>query len=438
MLTEREYKYWLTRNCPRQFCWVVAARLGEMISHKDTRFFDDKGQSIDSIALTHESLQYIYFAIVDNDKLLTLVEDPSGYYIIENSRTVTEKEEQSATDGTTEDDEILINSEIRYSRTLDGILSTMSRGKQKQLGIKRNDKCKLRSAEVTALKGIVHIDFINKSPDEKQGLWNKYVKSCDKTLDLSGFHTLDINVLRKSPVKNERVTSIILYQNIHIYELDWLDHFPNLELISAWFINMMQDCHLDALVYSARKLQTFELHHCYQITGRALLHLSRLPLLSKIIIDNDQLPCQDNPFRTIILREEWESMDNRSVEFIMLNSNNLTLDYINFTLGAFKVLRKFVMNDIILDKLYKNTYSGEEKEKVVFQSVSDGKRGFGRFRDVKVYGLLCSQVDDNVFSDSMLERIKSQNPEKAGITDILARENYSASLPVKQEVENTD
>ena len=42
ILTDREYQYWLTRHCPRELCWVVAARLGEMISHENTKLFPNQ------------------------------------------------------------------------------------------------------------------------------------------------------------------------------------------------------------------------------------------------------------------------------------------------------------------------------------------------------------------------------------------------------------
>lgn len=448
MITEREYKYWLTRHCPREFCWVVAARLGEMISHADTKSFDSNRKPIDSISLTHESLEYIYFAVVDNNKLLTLVEDPSGYYLIENDKEEIEQvrdDEQgvaeiadnnitaeiTAPNNDTEEDEIKIASSIHYSKTLSGILNTLSRGKQKQLGIKKREKCKIRPSEATILKGPVHIDFINKSHEEKQQLWDTYISKLEGTLDLSGFHTLDVNIIRNSAVVNTRITDIIIYQNINLYELDWLSKFPRVTLLSIWFINMLENNHLTALKSYVKHslLDTIEIHHCYQVTGRCLIDLLELPLISKIIIDNEQFACQDNPFSTVIKRAEWDKISNNSLEFIMINSCNLTLDFINYIQQRCTSLKKFVMNDIILDKFYKNSHSGHEEEKITFQSCSNTSRGFTRQRDVKVYGLLCSQVDDNVFSTSMLNLIKKKNPERANLVEFMAQDNDNIVLP---------
>src|SRR3989344_4623239 len=94
ILTDREYQYWLTRHCPRELCWVVAARLGEMISHENTKLFNHKGQPLKSINLTHENLSYIYFTIVDKAMLLTLVQNTECYYLIENHREVVDGEEK--------------------------------------------------------------------------------------------------------------------------------------------------------------------------------------------------------------------------------------------------------------------------------------------------------------------------------------------------------
>lgn len=437
MITERQYKYWLTRHCKREFCWVVAARLGEMISHSNTKFKDEKGQSLESITLTHDSMEYIYFAVVDKDKLLTLVEDQSGFYLIENNRDATEMpvndtnndiDNDTNNDIDNEDQETLmkIDSIITYAKTLDGIIGTLSSGKSKQLGIKKRDKAKLKPSDLKALEKVVHIDFINKSLPEKQQLWNTFVRSIDGSLDLSGFHTLSVDIIKNGP-GNKNITDIILYQNINIYDFSWLEKFVNLSLLSIWFINMIQDEHIETLVGKCNKLTVFEIHHCYQVSGRCLIALSKLPLLSRIIIDNDQLSCQSNPFSTVIKRNEWATIKNNNVEFLMINSNNLTLDYIDFTLKSFMYLKKFVMNDIILDKLYKNSVSGHEDKKdeycVTFQSASDVSRGFVRYRDIKVFDLLCSKVDDNVYSDSMLRVIKKQNPEKARLIEVFQTEN---------------
>jgi hypothetical protein len=447
MLNDRQYKYWLTRNCARDCCWVVGARLGEMISHPDTKFFDQKGKKLDKISLTHQSLEYIYFAVFDNDRLITLVEDPTGFYLIENTKEVltdgkngedgndgdngngngkNSKKEDDRDDEEDEEDEINIASVIRFSPTLDGILGTMTTGKRKQLGLKKRDKAKLKPRDTTALKGVVHIDLINQPMEKKQSLWNTFIKQCDDTLDLSGFHTLPLSIVENG-IGSRKIATIILYQNINLYSFAWIKKFPRANLLSIWMINMVDDKSLESLVGNCTQLETVEIHNCYQVTGRALITLSKLVMLSKILIDNEQLSCQENPFSTVIKREEWQQIENNSspLELLLLNSSNLTLDYIDFVLGSFKHLKKFVMNTIILEKLYKNSYSGSEKEEVIFQSFNDPSRGYIRKRDVRVYGLLCSQVDDNVFSDSMLNKIAEQNPDKAEIAELLRKDNCS-------------
>jgi hypothetical protein len=121
---------------------------------------------------------------------------------------------------------------------------------------------------------------------------------------------------------------------------------------------------------------------------------------------------------TVITDEEWSTINNTTLEVLLIDSLNLTLDFIDMTLKYFKRIEHFIMNDEILAKLEKNSINGHLTETVSFHSITDVHKGFKRCRDIKIYDLIRNKCG-NMFSDSMLNKIKERNPDKAEIVDML-------------------
>ena len=59
-LTERQLKYWMTKNCPRNHCWIIVARIGEIVSHPDRHVIE--GNIVSEINLNQDTFRYVYFA----------------------------------------------------------------------------------------------------------------------------------------------------------------------------------------------------------------------------------------------------------------------------------------------------------------------------------------------------------------------------------------
>ena len=86
VLNEREYKFWITKNCDRRNCWIVLAQLGYMINHVDTKLYHEKKEvPREELSLVHDGLEYVYLVDFASDRLITLVQDKDYYYLIDNT-----------------------------------------------------------------------------------------------------------------------------------------------------------------------------------------------------------------------------------------------------------------------------------------------------------------------------------------------------------------
>jgi hypothetical protein len=213
---------------------------------------------------------------------------------------------------------------------------------------------------------------------------------------------------------------VILYQNNRFHKFGWLRHFPQIKTLTLWYINQVQNDDVTLLVESAPTLEVLEFHSCFQLNGRIILPVSKLSKLDKFILNYEQCELQELAYETVIRDEEWEAIKNTTLSVVLIDSYNLTLDFIDLFLKAFTSVEHFIMNEIILDKLRKNSSDGvkDREAPVIFHSTKDTKVGFKRYRDVKVYDQVRNKCG-NAFSDAMLKKIKERSPGKANAVQLL-------------------
>lgn len=420
MISEREYKHWITRNCDRRNSWIVVSKLGEMLVHKDTTVYGPDGSVVDELPLTHDKLEYVYLVDFAPDKLITLIQDKDYYYLLENTEYTTTKSKDEG-EGTEEVKDY--RSIIMYDTSLVNLVKRMSGSMRKKVGLKPIEKIKLKQSERRQLEGVVPVDFICKPHAVQVKLFRDYANQDKKRLDLSGLFILEPQVVTDAAVwgkKDFTHEEVVLYQNNRFHKFGWLKHFPNVETLTLWYINQVQNEDIDLLVESAPKLKVLEFHYCFQLNGRVVIPVSKLAHIDKFILNYEQCELQEKAYETVITDKEWAQISNTSLDVVLIDSYNLTLDFIDLFLKSFTSLKHFIMNDIILGKLEKNSVSGckDREEPVTFHSVKDTKVGFKRYRDVKVYDQVRSKCG-NTFSDAMLKRIKERSPEKAAAVDML-------------------
>ncbi len=147
-----------------------------------------------------------------------------------------------------------------------------------------------------------------------------------------------------------------------------------------------------------------------------MLSLSRLPLLEKIIIDNEYCKLQETTYETVITDEEWKTIKSETIDTLFINSGNLTLDFIDFCLKSFSKITNFVIHEQMIQKLEKNSRSGHTEHKISFHSASNIDEGFYRYAAVKITDLVRNKISP-AFSESMLRKIRELDPSKTDIID---------------------
>lgn len=427
MLTEREYKHWITRNCDRRNCWIVVAKLGDMIRHEDTTVTGPDGENVphEELPLSHEGLEYVYLVDFSDERLITLVQDKDYYYLLDNTEVKKMEGEEEVKD---------YQSKIIYDTSLNRLIRRLPGSLRKKLGLKHIEKAKLKSAEQKQLQGVVPIDFVCQPHIIQVKLFRDYAKQNTKQLDLSGLFILEPKVIEDTAVLGKvkfEHEEVVLYQNNRFHKFGWLKHFPKIKTLALWYINQVQNDDIPLLVESAPTLEVLEFHYCFQLNGRVILPISKLDRLDKFILNYEQCELQELAYETVIKDEEWEAIENNSLTVALIDSFNLTLDFIDLFLKSFTNLKHFIMNEIILDKLQKNSSDGvkDREEPVSFHSVKDTKVGFKRHRDVKVYDQVRNKCG-NAFSDAMLKKIKERSPEKTdAVNSLLGTVPDSAPVP---------
>ena len=422
-LNDREYKYWITKNCLRTQCWIAIARIDDILSHKDLTLYhnsesikidrdEERQLNINREALGFGKLTYVYTVKLDKARFSALLSDETRYYCIDNVLVESEQSESS-----------YYKSTIYIIDKIDKICQNIPSSLRSRLCLVKPQKAKLRNRDILALKQIVSVDFIGRNDNQQQFLWNKYLEQSisSGTLDLSGLLMISSDNLIFSQESERKaalhIKTIILYQNNKIKSFDWLAQFPNVKTLSIWYFNTLGDNDINQIVNSTPKLESFELHSCFNVTGRCLIPISRLNLLNRLMLDNPRMCCQENTYTTVIGPKEWAKLSNHSLELIMINSDNVTLDFVSYLLTHFKGLTRMVLGLIVLNKIQSNMSNGYEKESVVFQAFENPKNGFKLHKTVRFTNLLKDQYDDEPYSKSMLEVIRRQNPEMAAAYD---------------------
>jgi hypothetical protein len=376
------------------------ARLGEMISHPGTTVYQTDCSACE-LGLRQDNLQYVYFAHFDNNRVTTLVQDDTTYYLIDNEQL---EEPQG------------IRSVIYCGSSLSKVLENVTGARKKAIGLKPRDKAKLSAKQQRALKGVTYIDFINVPKATQKTLWAQYIaQHTDSRLDLSGFTMLEPDILETLPL---HYRELVLYQNNKINSFTWLRRFTGLKTLSIWFNNSIQDADISTIREATPLLEVFEAHSCMSLTGRILLPLSTMPMLNKLVINNTGCLWQEKSYETVISDQEWETLNNANLQILLIDSYNLTLDVIAFILRGFKALQNFIMCPQILEKLEKNSGSGYLDEVVMFHSAENLQQCFSRRRDIRVFDLVRNKCG-NTFSDSMLQKIRELDPGKTQAADNL-------------------
>uniref|UniRef100_A0A6C0J4F1 Uncharacterized protein n=1 Tax=viral metagenome TaxID=1070528 RepID=A0A6C0J4F1_9ZZZZ len=412
---ERRCLYWCTLKGKKQNHTLILQNLQEMLSHADL-IVNNGDIPCEQLTLSVKTTEYIFCSAMDTDRVCAFLCDDKYYYIIDNKRYITQEANNREPVTTYKCNVWRDNSAI-------DILKLIPTNTRKFLNIKLYENQKFKDRKVTNLDNILTIDFIRKTEKEQVILWKKYTdeRKNEETLDLSGFYLFDPKVIILTGCKYN-YTTVLLNLNMKFETLNWLFYFPHLKVLSIWGLTI-DDNSLKGIDKYASQLNTLELHNCYNITGRVITSVLKLKMIENLIIDNPTaiFHPEESLHHSCLTTKEWEQIpENHSMKKLVINSANLTRDYIKPLLLRLQTLENFVMQDTVMRQLEKNSSSGKYDHKIVFHSEDNLKTGFTRYTNVAVYDLVSDRCGP-LFSDSMLNKIKEIDPSKKDIIEEIVR-----------------
>lgn len=426
---DRRYLYWCFKNGKREGTDFILDNIADITGHQDVVTTGVSSPQVPIILpLQPDSIQYVYNSKASTDQITALFCDQTYYYVVDNTRKILPGSEGS--EGSEN-----VQSRLWYGVSITELMDHVPSAVLKHLELKTVGKIKLRPQNEKDLTKVLAIDFVRVSEADQVPLWRKFLedRQDSETLDLSGLTFLQSRTIVEAAgavggavggaVRHPALDSfrtLIINQNMGLTSINWIYFFSNLNTLTIWNSDLSDNV-FNTLAKCGRGLVTLEFHSCPNISGRILQHLAQMPLLENVVIDNTAaiFHPEKSLLSSCLTDEEWAGIpDNRSIRQLVINSANLTRDYIKPLLARLKGLEHFILHDEVMKQLEKNSANGHENRKIVFHSQDDLKRGFTRYADIKVYGLVRDRCGP-MFSQSMLEKIKVLDPTKAEAVDKL-------------------
>jgi len=217
-LTEREIKYWLTKNTPRSSCWIVYTEIERMTNHLDktvTKISMNNNDEVQTF-VPKQDLNYVYTAYMTTKQLITIFQLKNGlYFMLNNKKVAADQSEKDEKDEKEQKDEKVENkdegnieekvnqgkeekkvemktvSSVLIAPTLRLLLNNVSSSVRKLINLEKVSEMVLSKDDELRLKRVLGLDFANcKDEDELLNLFRKYL--------------IEIKNLSKNNQKNEQ------------------------------------------------------------------------------------------------------------------------------------------------------------------------------------------------------------------------------------------
>ncbi|MHB1955322.1 MAG: hypothetical protein ACYCOU_16430 [Sulfobacillus sp.] len=334
----------------------------------------------EKIPFEPQPLKQVLCVYMTGDRLLAVAEDVGRtFYAIKNRRQELEEREERT-------------SEVFFSRDLSRVLTCFSASEKQLLGCRR---ISLSGEDRLALSGTVGIDVV-----EYPGNLGSYLSRNGASGTTHFDFPLTSEVLREFAGKC--FSHMVLCQQA-LVDLQFIGtcQIRSLSLDACPALN--NDA-FRALIPTEVSSVIVRAPCSPELDFRVLESLLRMPRLESLSIEVPDLSCQQNPYFTLIKKEDWP--ESPSLKQLCITSEKLTLDCIAEVLNACPELERLVLADEVYQKAKDNCRSGTDTARLVIQGT--GGRGTSFFKDVVVRNLLRQQYHQEPFSESMKEVIKRQ------------------------------
>lgn len=263
--------------------------------------------------------------------------------------------------------------------------------------------------------------------------WTEYFKKYFNCIDSQP--VLDLSYLeniRSIPIvpNIQNVYQLTFVQNCFMEDFSFIRAIKNLNIVNFMYMPNLNNVNMPEIIsdMARHKVNVFEIHTCFNITGAILYPLLKnLTCLNRLLLDSPCMKFQENRFKLEVIGKEWSELRTQQhniLEHIWINSEHLTLDFIDSLLEVLPNVQNIYLNDEVLAKveLYiKERYIDDDCFK--FRSVSNRNLGFNISRNSYYFcGLDRHKYSSYNYSSAMKNIIKEKSP--AQYREILAQEAY--------------
>lgn len=422
----------LIKYCPIQNNWILQMNYQQIISHHNqvVRRVNLDNQCEPSELVEPFSLCHIFFNYMTDQQLIALVLTVANQLVLINNRIEIEQiEDNSASQDETDDSiEIIkpktatplpkikdLSSQLtiitRYQHLV--LPEVLSNSLQKAVGLKKwfkNLKILKNNSQL-----IDYASLFDSSDSDVKLLVKieQFIQQSGSTLNLEHHYLIDDRLMAQIH-SNKSVESVIFFQNCQFRDFSWLVKFPNLTRLEINQCQQIDQTLFAQICRSCPQLNSIKLIYCCNINIRILLDLLKLDRLMKIEIDYPNFYCQLSAKEVLISKDEWKSSCSFTLQSLAINSENMTLDVLDYILKSCPELRDIYLNHQILETVAKNIMFNQEdydQTKLVnFHSTSDVRRGFKANRPISFKNMFKNYITAP-FSNSMLEKIKQKERE---------------------------
>ena len=444
-LSERELSCWLNTHCTQKNNWILQTDFLNIIGSPDTTYLKpNKDTLITTEKFDIKELKHIFFCYMTNNKLIAAIMDTDDkLYVIRNDLHIEEKdnEVEEKSDKSTinlnesndnkneqqEDNIRSVKSTIISINNVSDIMKTgvIPKSVYNQIGLQKVKSIKIKTEEKAIINRLNYLDIL-KPPMSYTSLdvLTKMVTDSE-VLNLSHNYYTNADDLNRLQECNN-VKAIVLNQNNQLTKFDWLGKFPNLEELHIDACQVISQEEMEDICKHCKNLRVFEARSCMYMNIRILIPLFRLRKLQQISILDPYFLCQESAIKPVILHDEWKLMKCDSLSGIIIDSENISLDVMDYIIECCGNIQTFIIDEKVLQMVNQNVDGGLTKDFVIFSSIQECEKqktalvspidgtplpqnrtkGLKVYRQIKFKNMYKDRK--SMFSDAMLRKIKQQ------------------------------
>lgn len=342
---------WMFYRCPKKDSWIVAKHLNEIL--KDTNYYPSTRYNETTgikpvLDLKLDDILYIHSVYMTDTWLICVLETNDAFYMIDN------RKKNNKIDSKT----------IRY-RSLAELVSNIEPSQAEVLGLKsianmseELDEMKMDENSNGDIGSKVYPFEYGQLEDRRYNeLMNRQVRFTGGDLDLSWNFSVTSEVLN-AWIPDIEVKSITFNSCYQIHNFKWLDSAWAQNLNKITFVNMalITNDNLGFIVNKLNVLKQLAVHYCPQINIRMLIEVLKSKSLEVLILEDPKMVCQPNQYGGLITETEWDMIINVSLKKLLITSDTLSLDIIDYLRNSCQKLDMLIIAHDKYENLKKNVF----------------------------------------------------------------------------------